>query len=178
MTDELSSTNINDIINEVDTEINDDVVDKILNELEQSDTDTNNINENNDFRNDDFGNDDFRNNDFRNDDFRNDDFRNDDFRNNNLKNENESENTINKINTILNLDTDYNFSIINFIFNDFKNSIIVIIIILLINNNFVTDFLYNIISKLINSDIINNNISLTMRALVSGILFYLIEKFI
>ena len=67
MADELSSTNINDIINEDDTEINDDVVDKILNELENSD-----VTQNNDIRTSD----EFRNNKIRNeDDFRNSDIR-------------------------------------------------------------------------------------------------------
>ena len=191
MIEELSSTNINDIINEDDTEINDDIVDKILNELENPEVNEK-INENIDFvDNNDFNNnhlsnnDEFRsNNSFRNnDDFNNnfnnnfnDEFRKEDF-NLESKNDNESESTINKINTILNLDTDYNFSIINFIF-DLKKTLIVFIIILLFNNTFIVDFLFNLISKLISSKFINDNISLIIRAVLSAVMFYLTEKFI
>lgn len=187
MIEELSSTNINDIINEDDTEINDDIVDKILNELENPEVNEK-INENidfvdnNDFNNNHLSNNDefrsnnsFRNNDDFNDNF-NDEFRKEDF-NLESKNDNESESTINKINTILNLDTDYNFSIINFIF-DLKKTLIVFIIILLFNNTFIVDLLFNLISKLISSKFINDNISLIIRAVLSAVMFYLTEKFI
>lgn len=198
MTEELSSTNINDILNENDTEMNDDVVDKILNELENSDIDSNtnikndnnfNINDlNNNFNINDIknnlNNNDFNNNDFNENfnDFNSDDFNTNNFNNNFKKednrNENESESTINKINTILNLDTDYNFSIINIIFNDFKKTIIVIIIMLLLNNSFIVNLLSNLISKLITNNFINTNISLIIRALLSGVLFFITEKVI
>ena len=183
MADELSSTNINDIINEDDTEINDDVVDKILNELENSDvTQNNNIRNEDDFRNSDIRNNNFRNDNFDNDfdnDFDNQYFKKEDFGTDTFKNnDNESENTISKINTILNLDADYNFSIFNLIFSDLKKTIIVVLIMLLLNNSLIVNFLYNLISKLISSKFINNNISLIIRALLTGILFYLSEKFI
>ena len=187
MADELSSTNINDIINEDDTEINDDVVDKILNELENSDvTQNNNIRNEDDFRNSDIRNNNFKNDDFDNNfdndfdnDFDNQYFKKEDFGTDTFKNnDNESENTISKINTILNLDADYNFSIFNLIFSDLKKTIIVVLIMLLLNNSLIVNFLYNLISKLISSKFINNNISLIIRALLTGILFYLSEKFI
>ena len=186
MAEELSSTNINDLIND-DTEINDDVVDSILNELENTNTEQDIDLKMNDFRNDDFRNDDFRNDDFRNDDFRNDDFRN--LQNNTFKKEdfdslqkdnmeNESESTIKKINTILNLDADYNCSILDVIVKDMKYPIMVIVLSLLLNNSFLTNILSDLLSKIINNDFINDNISLVIRALLSGIIFYFLYKFI
>ena len=68
--------------------------------------------------------------------------------------------------------------ILDLIFSDLKRTIVVVLIMLLLNNSFIVNFLYNLISKLISSKFINNNISLIIRALLTGILFYLSEKFI
>ena len=138
--EELSSTNINDLINE-DTEVNDDVVDKILNELENTEQNDvshfdntmhnvplhdNQINRNMSMQEPIIHNNLVQDNDnyFRESDF------------NNLMKDNtsnESESTVKKINSILNLDVDYNFSVLDFILKDLKNPIITTIIVLLTN---------------------------------------------
>ena len=118
MGEELSSTNINDLIND-DTDVNDDVVDKILNELENTEQDNiiHSFDDNNmpqvplEPINEDYAqppNSYFRESDF-----------------NNLRDNtaNESENTVKKINSILDLDVDYNFSILDFIFNLYANKL-------------------------------------------------------
>ena len=91
---------------------------------------------------------------------------------------NESESTIKKINTILNLDADYNCSILDVIVKDMKYPIMVIVLSLLLNNSFLTNILSDLLSKVIDNDFINNNISLVIRALLSGIIFYFLYKFI
>ena len=173
MGEELSSTNINDLIND-DTDVNDDVVDKILNELENTEQDNiiHSFDDNNmphvqlEPINEDYTqppNSYFRESDF-----------------NNLRDNtaNESENTVKKINSILDLDIDYNFSILDFILKDFKNPIIIIIIVLITNNIIIINFLESLLSTISNSSFLNNNISLMFRALLSGIIFYFIQKII
>lgn len=175
MGEELSSTNINDLIND-DTDVNDDVVDKILNELEN--TEQNNVihsfDDNNSMQqaqlepiNEDYAppsNSYFRESDF-----------------NNLMKDNtanESENTVKKINSILDLDVDYNFSVLDFILKDFKNPVIIIIIVLITNNIMIINLLESLLSSISTNSFINNNISLILRALISGIIFYFIQKLI
>jgi hypothetical protein len=183
--EELSSTNINDLIND-DTEVNDDVVDKILNELENTEQD--NISHFDDTmhnvplhsnidmeRNIPLHNEHIMNNNSMQENngsyFRESDF-------NNLMKDNtsnESESTVKKINSILNLDVDYNFSILDFILKDLKNPIITTIIVLLTNNMLIINIIETLLIKISNNEFINNIISLVLRSLLSGIIFYIIQ---
>tara|TARA_Y100000389_G_scaffold180528_1_gene195409 strand:+ start:77 stop:604 length:528 start_codon:yes stop_codon:yes gene_type:complete len=175
MGEELSSTNINDLIND-DTDVNDDVVDKILNELENTEQDNiiHSFDDNNSIQqvplepiNEDYA---LPSNSY---------FRESDF--NNLMKDNtanETDSTVKKINSILDLDVDYNFSVLDFILKDFKNPIIIIIIVLITNNIMILNLLESLLSSISNSSFLNNNISLIFRALISGIIFYFIQKLI
>lgn len=175
MGEELSSTNINDLIND-DTDVNDDVVDKILNELENTEQDNiiHSFDDNNSMQqpplepiNEDYvqpSNSYFRESDF-----------------NNLMKDNtanETDSTVKKINSILDLDVDYNFSVLDFILKDFKNPVVIIIIVLITNNIMILNLLETLLSSISSSSFLNNNISLILRALISGIIFYFIQKLI
>lgn len=180
MSENLGSTNIADLVNEDDTDINDDMVDKILNELENTEKDDNcdqdmDFNEMNnqdmEFNNMDFSNEnniDFRNND--NIDFRNNDTI--DFRNNDNIELNESDNTVKKINSILVDNTENHILSLNSLITHFKLPLIVFLLVIFLNNSFVTKFLYGLLVKLTKQDLIIDTISLLVRALVSALIIF------
>ena len=180
MSENLGSTNIADLVNEDDTDINDDMVDKILNELENTEKDDNcdqdmDFNEMNnqdmEFNNMDFSNEnniDFRNND--NIDFRNNDTI--DFRNNDNIELNESDNTVKKINSILVDNTENHILSLNSLITHFKLPLIVFLLVIFLNNSFVTNFLYGLLVKLTKQVLIIDTISLLVRALVSALIIF------
>tara|TARA_Y100000591_G_C21812003_1_gene688464 strand:- start:501 stop:1043 length:543 start_codon:yes stop_codon:yes gene_type:complete len=177
MADDLGSTNITDLVNEEDTDINDDMVEKILHELDNGEP-AENIQEDNinDFENmNDFSNMDYSPNNIQLNDRT---FNHPNFTNQNSINSadlEESTNTKN-VNSILN-DSGEDLFCFNNILNQCKLPILVFIIVLLFNNPIVTDILSDTISNLIKNKTINNYISLFIRATISAILAYIIKYF-
>ena len=177
MGEDLSSTNITDLINE-DTEINDDVVNNILNELENSNTEQY-VNEiENDFQKNDFQQNDFQHNDLEQNHLQHNDFQHNDFQHSDFK-QIDFDNLVNnsntdKINSIL--DDSSSFNILDLLLSDFKNPIIVLIIVILTNNSLVTNLLYSIINNIISNDFINNSLSLIIRAVLASVIMYIIQK--
>ncbi len=175
MVDELGSTNITDLVNEEDTDINDDMVEKILHELDNGEPtqnmendDINEIQNMNDFSNMDYSPDNIQLNDRI--------FNEPTFTNQNNINTTELEETDNtkKVNSILN-DSCEDLFCLNTILNQCKLPLLVFIIVLLFNNPIVTDILSDIISNLIKNKTINAYISLFIRAILSAILVYVIK---
>ena len=175
MSENLGSTNIADLVNEDDTDINDDMVNKILNELENTDKDIdqheadfNEIpNQNNNYMN---------NNEYNNEiDFTQEN--NIELRDNlqESMNLNETDNTVKKINSILEDNAENHLLSLNSLITRAKLPIFVFIIIVLFNNSFVTNMLSELLSKLIKNQFITDNISLFLRALISAILIFAIE---
>tara|TARA_B100001564_G_scaffold266902_2_gene228512 strand:+ start:110 stop:640 length:531 start_codon:yes stop_codon:yes gene_type:complete len=173
MGEELGSTNITDLINEDDTDMNDDMVDKILHELENDVPEQNTINNNN-YENE------------HEDNFQQDihnyvsaprnptlDFRDPDFNNQNSVNF-ESENTVNKINSIIN---DSNGLELNSIIDDLKIPIIVFILSIVFNNPIIINLISNVLSSLIKNKDITNYISLILRTIIISIVLYLLKFF-
>ena len=174
MTENLGSTNIADLVNEEDTDINDDMVDKILNELENTDKDDigepdidfNEMNNQNmDFSNMDFNNE--NNIDFRNEN-------NIDFRNENNIELNESDNTVKKINSILVNSTENHILSFNSFITHFKFPLVIFLLVIFLNNSFVTKLLFELLSKLTKQELIIDIISLFLRALVSSLVIFTI----
>lgn len=170
MTEELGSTNIQELINE-DTDINDDMVNRILNELENSDeinneNTTNNENIINSESDKDFS---FNNQKM--------DFDNS-YNYNPNPNFNESENTVNKINTIIEEDTGSQFLYILTLINDLRLPIIVFILSIIIHNNFINNLLINSISKILKNTFLINNIALFIRAIIISVIVYYVKSFI
>ena len=173
MAEDLGSTNITDLINDDDTDMNDDMVNKILNELEndepQENNDLNSMEENN-FEND-------LNNTFSTNQ-KNPilDFRDPDFNNHNNINL-ESENTVNKINSIINDSNGLEISSIANIINKFKLPIIVFILCIVFNNPLIIEALSNILSIIIKNNNISSYISLTLRTIIISLILFLINYF-
>lgn len=175
MSENLGSTNIADLINEDDTDINDDVVDKILNELDNNDKDGD-LNEG-DYNENPNQNMNYMDNMIYNNEI---DFGHE----NNIElkdhlqesmNLNETDNTVKKINSILEDNAENHLLSLNSLITYAKLPIIVFIIVVLFNNSFVTNMLSELLSKLIKNQFITDNISLFLRALVSAILIFAIE---
>jgi len=172
MSENLGSTNIADLVNEDDTDINDDMVDKILNELENTEKDDN-CEQNMDFNEMNNQDMEFNNMDFSNEN--NIDFRNNDtidFRNNDNIELNESENTVKKINSILVDNTENHILSLNSLITHFKLPLIVFLLVIFLNNSFVIKFLYGLLVKLTKQDLIIDTISLLVRALVSALVIF------
>ena len=166
MTENLGSTNIADLVNEEDTDINDDMVDKILNELENTDKD-------------DIGEPDIDFNEMNNQnmDFSNMDFNNEnniDFRNENNIELNESDNTVKKINSILVNSTENHILSFNSFITHFKFPLVIFLLVIFLNNSFVTKLLFELLSKLTKQELIIDIISLFLRALVSSLVIFTI----
>ena len=174
MAEELGSTNITDLINEDDTDMNDDMVDKILHELENDVPEQNNINNN------------YQNEQEHEDNFQQDlhnyvsqprnptlDFRDPDFNNQNSINF-ESENTVNKINSIIN---ESNGLELTSIIDDLKIPIIVFILSIILNNPVIINLISNLLSCLIKNKNITEYISLILRTLIIAIVLYLLKMF-
>lgn len=175
MSENLGSTNIADLVNEDETDINDDMVDKILNELDNTD-------KNVDHQEDDFSEIPNQNMNYMN----NMDYNNEiDFtQENNIElrdnlqesmNLNETDNAVKKINSILEDNTDNHLLSLNSLITHAKLPIIVFLLVLLLNNSFVTKTLSEILSNLINNEFITDNISLFLRALISAIIIFSID---
>ena len=175
MAEDLGSTNITDLINEEDTDMNDEMVNKILNELENdAPPENNNFNiENNDINNN------FEqelSNNFiqqRNPTL---DFRDPDFNTQNNINF-ESENTINKINSIVSNSNSLELSSISSIINKFKIPIIVFILSIVFNNPMLTEILHNLLFNIIKNKNISSYISLILRTIFISIILFLLKYF-
>jgi len=173
MAEDLGSTNITDLINDDDTDMNDDMVNKILNELENEEPQENNdlnLMEENHFEND-------LNNTFSTNQ-KNPilDFRDPDFNNHNNINL-ESENTVNKINSIINDSNGLEISSITTIINKFKLPIIVFILCIVFNNPLIIETFSNILSIIIKNNNISSYISLTLRTILISLILFLINYF-
>tara|TARA_B110001452_G_scaffold177939_1_gene149292 strand:- start:415 stop:945 length:531 start_codon:yes stop_codon:yes gene_type:complete len=173
MAEDLGSTNITDLINDDDTDMNDDMVNKILNELENEEPEDNNdlnLMEENSFHND-------LNNTFSTNQ-KNPilDFRDPDFNNHNNINL-ESENTVNKINSIINDSNGLEISSIATIINNFKLPLIVFILCIVFNNPLIMETISNILSNIIKNNNISSYISLTLRTIIISLILFLINYF-
>ena len=173
MAEDLGSTNITDLINDDDTDMNDDMVNKILNELENEEPEDNNdlnLMEENSFHND-------LNNTFSTNQ-KNPilDFRDPDFNNHNNINL-ESENTVNKINSIINDSNGLEISSITTIIANFKLPIIVFILCIVFNNPLIIETISNILSIMIKNNNISSYISLTLRTIIISLILFLINYF-
>jgi len=172
MAEDLGSTNITDIINEDDTDMNDDMVDKILNELENEPPTQKGENFNYEEEDEDNFDQDLTNNfpSQRNPTL---DFRDPGFNNQNNINF-ESENTVKKINSIID---DSNGLEITSIIDDIKIPIIVFILCFVLNNPMLVDLTTNVILSLIKNKNISDYISLILRTLPIVIILYLLKMF-
>ena len=174
MAEDLGSTNITDLINDDDTDMNDDMVNKILNELENEEPQENNdlnLMEENHFEND-------LNNTFSTNQ-KNPilDFRDPDFNTNNNNINLESENTVNKINSIINDSNGLEISSITTIIANFKLPIIVFILCIVFNNPLIIETISNILSIMIKNNNISSYISLTLRTIIISLILFLINYF-
>jgi hypothetical protein len=178
MTEDLGSTNITDLINEDDTDMNDDMVNKILNELENEDAQPvqNNFENDNNF--------DMDNNSFEQEitntfsQKRNPtlDFRDPDFNHQNNINL-ESENTVKKINSIIDDSNGLELSSISSIINNFKIPLIVFILCIVFNNPVIIDILSNLLHYIIKNTTITSYISLILRTIIITIIIFLLKTF-
>jgi len=178
MAEDLGSTNITDLINDDDTDMNDDMVNKILNELENEEPQENNnldLMDEHNFQND-FQND--LNNTFSTNQ-KNPilDFRDPDFNTNNNNINLESENTVNKINSIINDSNGLEISSITTIIANFKLPIIVFILCIVFNNPLIIETISNILSIMIKNNNISSYISLTLRTIIISLILFLINYF-
>ena len=87
----------------------------------------------------------------------------------------ESDNTVKKINNIIIDDTLNQVNSVTNIINEIKYPVMVFCLVILLNNTIVTDILYNLINNLVKNKCISDNISLFVRALVSGIIIFLVK---
>tara|TARA_B110000114_G_C15015920_1_gene366826 strand:- start:265 stop:816 length:552 start_codon:yes stop_codon:yes gene_type:complete len=180
MAEDLGSTNITDLINEDDTDMNDEMVNKILNELENSEpsNDNNNFNIENDNMDNTFEQEisnTFSKNRNPTLDFRDPDFRDPDFNQTNINLE--SENTVNKINSIINDSNGLELSSISSIINKLKIPIIVFILSIVFNNPMVIEILYNLLFNIIKNKNISSYISLFLRTIFISIILFLLNYF-
>ena len=178
MAEDLGSTNITDLINEDDTDMNDDMVNKILNELENEDPQPvqNNFDNDNNFNMDNNTFEQEISNNFpqkRNPTL---DFRDPDFNHQNNINL-ESENTVKKINSIIEDSNGLELSSISSIINNFKIPIIVFILCIVFNNPMIMDTLSNLLHSIIKNTTITSYISLILRTLVITIILFLLKIF-
>lgn len=176
MAEDLGSTNITDLINEDDTDMNDEMVSKILNELDNTEPSNendnilnNNINTNIDTT--------FQQeiaNHFPQTRDPTLDFRDPNFNNNiNL----ESENTVNKINSIIEDSNGLAVSSISSIINKLKIPIIVFILSIVFNNPMLTEMLHNLLFNIIKNKNISSYISLILRTIFISIILFLLNFF-
>jgi hypothetical protein len=171
MAEDLGSTNITDLINEDDTDMNDEMVSKILNELDNTEpsNENNNINTNIDTT--------FEqeiSNHFPQTRDPTLDFRDPNFNNNiNL----ESENTVNKINSIIEDSNGLAVSSISSIINKLKIPIIVFILSIVFNNPMLTEMLHNLLFNIIKNKNISSYISLILRTIFISIILFLLNFF-
>jgi len=178
MTEDLGSTNITDLINEDDTDMNDDMVNKILNELENEDPQPvqNNFADDNNF--------DMDNNTFEQEIANNFpqkrnptlDFRDPDFNHQNNINL-ESENTVKKINSIIEDSNGLELSSISSIINNFKIPLIVFILCIVFNNPIIMDTLSNLLHSIIKNTTITSYISLILRTILITLILFLLKMF-
>ena len=177
MTENLCSTNIAYLVNEDDTDINDDMVDKILNELENTDKEVdNNEVDFNEMPNQNMN---YMNNMEYNNEIDFTQENNIELRDNLQESMNlhETDNTVKKINSILEDNTDNHLLSLNSLITHAKLPLIVFLLVVLFNNSFVTKTLSELFSKLIKNDFITDNISLFLRALISAIIIFSVEFF-
>lgn len=178
MAEDLGSTNITDLINEDDTDMNDDMVNKILNELENEDPQPaqNNFADDNNFNMDNNTFEQEISNNFpqkRNPTL---DFRDPDFNHQNNINL-ESENTVKKINSIIEDSNGLELSSISSIINNFKIPIIVFILCIVFNNPIIMDTLSNLLHSIIKNTTITSYISLILRTIIITIILFLLKIF-
>lgn len=178
MAEDLGSTNITDLINEDDTDMNDDMVNKILNELENEDPQSaqNNFADDNNFNMDNNTFEQEISNNFpqkRNPTL---DFRDPDFNHQNNINL-ESENTVKKINSIIEDSNGLELSSISSIINNFKIPIIVFILCIVFNNPIIMDTLSNLLHSIIKNTTITSYISLILRTIIITIILFLLKIF-
>lgn len=173
MAEDLGSTNITDLINEDDTDMNDDVVNKILNELENEEPNSNQNNINNDIINTTTFEEEIANNfPQRNPTL---DFRDPDFNKNSVNFE--SENTVNKINTIINDSNKLELTSISSIINNFKIPILVFILSFIFNNPILTNLISTFFSNIIKNNTISDYISLFLRTILISLILFLLKFF-
>lgn len=173
MAEDLGSTNITDIINEDDTDMNDDMVDRILNELDNDPpTKVENFNYEDEGEDEDIFNHQITNNipPQRNPTL---DFRDQQFNNQNTVNF-ESENTVKKINSII---EDSNGLEITSIIDDLKIPIIVFILCFILNNPMLVNLISSTLSGLIKNKDITDYISLILRTIPVALILYLLKMF-
>ena len=207
MAEELGSTNISDLLNETESDINDNVVNKILNELDGPPEGNSHMEMDNmpssmnnmemDHMASSMNNMNMNNMNMNNMNMNNMNNMNMDNMNNmNMDNMNmnrmdmdmdmhnrkyndfrdiESDNTVKKINNIIIDDTLGQLNSVTDIINEVKYPILVFCLVILLNNSIVTDILYNVINNLIKNKCISDNVSLFIRALVTGIIMFLIK---
>ena len=170
MAEDLGSTNITDLINEDDTDMNDEMVNKILNELENTEpsNENNNINTNidNTFEQEIA-------NHFPQTRDPTLDFRDPNFNHNNINLE--SENTVNKINSIIEDSNGLAVSSISSIINKLKIPIIVFILSIVFNNPMLTEMLHNLLFNIIKNKNISSYISLILRTIFISIILFLLH---
>lgn len=178
MTEDLGSTNITDLINEDDTDMNDDMVNKILNELENEEPQQvqNNFDNDNNYDNDNNTFEQEITNTFSQKKNSTLDFRDLDFNNQNNINL-ESENTVKKINSIIDDSNGLELSSISSIINNFKIPLIVFILCIVFNNPIIIDTLSNLLHYIIKNTTITSYISLILRTLVITIILFLLKIF-
>ena len=173
MAEDLGSTNITDLINEDDTDMNDEMVNKILNELEN--TEPSNENNNNINTNIDTTFEQEIANHFPQTRDPTLDFRDPNFNHNNINLE--SENTVNKINSIIEDSNGLAVSSISSIINKLKIPIIVFILSIVFNNPMLIDMLSNVLSNIIKNKNISSYISLILRTILISVILFLLNYF-
>ena len=173
MAEDLGSTNITDLINEDDTDMNDEMVNKILNELEN--TEPSNENNNNINTNIDTTFEQEIANHFPQTRDPTLDFRDPNFNHNNINLE--SENTVNKINSIIEDSNGLAVSSISSIINKLKIPIIVFILSIVFNNPMLTEMLHNLLFNIIKNKNISSYISLILRTIFISIILFLLNFF-
>ena len=103
------------------------------------------------------------------------DFRDPNFNHNNINLE--SENTVNKINSIIEDSNGLAVSSISSIINKLKIPIIVFILSIILNNPVIINLISNLLSCLIKNKNITEYISLILRTLIIAIVLYLLKMF-
>ena len=103
------------------------------------------------------------------------DFRDPDFNQTNINLE--SENTVNKINSIINDSNGLELSSISSIINKLKIPIIVFILSIVFNNPMVIEILYNLLFNKIKNKNISSYISLFLRTIFISIILFLLNYF-
>lgn len=166
--EEIGSTNINDLIDD-DNEMTDDVVNNILHELENDDTNqdfdlnySNQLNQNTLDRGVDIQNVQRRPMDFLDDESLN----------------TENKDTLNKISDVINTDNmSLNFSSVDSILLNLKGPIIVFVLSLLLFNEEVGEYINKLLKVFKNEKIISYS-GLVLKGVLQAVLFYLIQMFL